>query len=348
MIYHKPRNTFERYHLAMPNSWYAVCFSHELQPNEIKPVSILGKEYIIYRTSKGKVSVFNAYCPHQGTHIGHGGFVKDDCIVCPFHQWYFDSEGKCVKIPYATKIPPLERNSLDALPTVENDGVIYVYYHPEKHSPDFHLPDFSKEFPEETWTSPKRTTFYINTHLHEFGENGFDIAHFKPVHHSENNKITVHSEVTDKFMRYQLSLTYPGSGMGIPFKKVNVKSNWIYYGVAVFSNIVHLEEFPIVIHQIYNFTPLNDGRACIRFALRIKKDTLIKNNAFLRWLQIKAIHLQNIRLVAKNFREDQAIWENKIFRPMPVLVEGDGPILFYRRWAEQYYINNGPIDRHSS
>jgi hypothetical protein len=35
--------------------------------------------------------------------------------------------------------------------------------------------------------------------------------------------------------------------------------------------------------------------------------------------------------------QDFQIWENKLYRPNPVLCEGDGPIPEFRRWARQFY-----------
>lgn len=115
----------DRYSMPHPNGWYAICYSKEVTNKKIKTGLHARKEFVAYRSSKGKVSVLEAYCPHQGTHLGHGGAVIDDCIVCPFHRWHFNGQGSCVKIPYATKIPALERNCITSLPTHESEGMIY-------------------------------------------------------------------------------------------------------------------------------------------------------------------------------------------------------------------------------
>ena len=36
-------------------------------------------------------------------------------------------------------------------------------------------------------------------------------------------------------------------------------------------------------------------------------------------------------------RPDIPIWENKIYRPSPVLCDGDGSIAEFRSWARQFY-----------
>jgi 3-ketosteroid 9alpha-monooxygenase subunit A len=45
------------------------------------------------------VTALDLRCPHMGADLGFGR-VKADTIVCPFHQWAFDSTGRCVDIPY--------------------------------------------------------------------------------------------------------------------------------------------------------------------------------------------------------------------------------------------------------
>ncbi len=343
MTYTKEYAINERYSMPNPNGWYAVCYSKEVLTTKIKTVSMLDKEFVVFRSRKGKVNVLEAYCPHQGTHLGYGGEIVEDCIVCPFHRWHFNGEGTCVKIPYATKLPALERNCLNSLPTHESEGMVYCYYHADNKKPDFKLADFDSEFPEADWTPPVRAEFTIKTHVHEFGENGFDIAHFKPVHGSEDNKIIVNSDPSAKEMKYRLSLVYPGSGMGLPMIKIAVCTDWTYHGLGVFSNLVTLEKFPIIIRQVYCFTPQNNGETLIRFFMRIKRNSLAKNTV-LKWLQTKLIHFQNVKLVLRNFNEDKAIWENKRYRAKPVLCDGDGPIMVYRRWAQQFYSAQGPLD----
>lgn len=44
----------------------------------------------------GELRVFDAFCPHQGAHLGHGGSLDDDCLRCPFHGFHFDPEGRCI------------------------------------------------------------------------------------------------------------------------------------------------------------------------------------------------------------------------------------------------------------
>ena len=90
------RNGFvQRY----PNTWYPICLSRELKPGQLKSLFILEKDLVVYRTKSGKVNVLDAFCPHQGAHLGVGGSVMGDDVRCPFHGWQFNGNGQCTHVP---------------------------------------------------------------------------------------------------------------------------------------------------------------------------------------------------------------------------------------------------------
>jgi nitrite reductase/ring-hydroxylating ferredoxin subunit len=60
---------------------------------QVHPYTVSGEELIAYRTPRGEIRVFEAYCPHQGAHLGHGGTLAKDNVVCPFHHFCFDPNG---------------------------------------------------------------------------------------------------------------------------------------------------------------------------------------------------------------------------------------------------------------
>ena len=43
------------------------------------------------------------------------------------------------------------------------------------------------------------------------------------------------------------------------------------------------------------------------------------------------------RAFTSGVSQDIPIWENKIYRPLPVLTKGEGGIIAHRRWSQQFY-----------
>ena len=121
-----------------PVGWFAVAFSEDVKPGEIKQMRYFGRELVLYRGESGEAFVTDAYCPHMGAHFAHGGKVEGDCVRCPFHGWKFSNDGRCVEVPYSDRIPP--KAKLKAWPVCEQNGVIHVFYRRDETQEVWKLP----------------------------------------------------------------------------------------------------------------------------------------------------------------------------------------------------------------
>jgi nitrite reductase/ring-hydroxylating ferredoxin subunit len=86
-----------------PNGWYRVCGSGELKKGQVLAITCCGREMVAFRGADGRAGVLHAFCPHLGTHLGHGGTVQGNNLVCPYHSWEFDADGTNKCIPYCGK-----------------------------------------------------------------------------------------------------------------------------------------------------------------------------------------------------------------------------------------------------
>jgi phenylpropionate dioxygenase-like ring-hydroxylating dioxygenase large terminal subunit len=77
-------NNKKRYPMPIPFGWYVVDYATDLKAGEVKSVRYFGQDQVLFRTTNGEVSMLDAYCPHLGAHLGHGGIVNGECIECPF------------------------------------------------------------------------------------------------------------------------------------------------------------------------------------------------------------------------------------------------------------------------
>lgn len=80
------------------SKWYAILSSSEIKNNEIKSIKRLGNDFVLYRGENGSLSCFADKCAHRGAALSKG-WLKNNCIVCPFHGIEYDSSGKCIHIP---------------------------------------------------------------------------------------------------------------------------------------------------------------------------------------------------------------------------------------------------------
>ena len=162
-----------------PIGWWSVARSHELEPGDVKAVSALDRELVVYRTESGEARVHDAFCPHLGAHLGVNGKVVGESIQCPFHGWQFGGDGKCNHIPYCDTIPT--RAKVQNWPTSEVNGEIYMWFHPTGAEPDREVPVI-EQIGDENWTEPRQVEFNIPVHIQDIAENSCDPEHFQYVH----------------------------------------------------------------------------------------------------------------------------------------------------------------------
>ena len=103
--------------------WYWALPSKALKRNKVKPLTMLGRELIVYRGDDGRARIMDAYCPHMGAHLAEGS-VDGNGIRCFFHHWKFDDTGELAECPVQEKPP---RASVKSWPTEEKYGMIWLW-----------------------------------------------------------------------------------------------------------------------------------------------------------------------------------------------------------------------------
>ena len=313
---------------SIPFGWYAVAYSKDLAPTEVKPLFFFNQHLVLFRTESGHAQLLEPYCPHLGAHIGHGGKVVGESIACPFHAWQFNTQGEVTAIPYAKNMPKRATQGpcLHSFPMQERNQMIWVWYHPQKVQPAFDIEDIP-EFSDASWSQLDTHEWEINTNLQETGENAVDIAHFVYVHsaqHMPDARIELDGarRVTDMVVPTQ-AIDEEGNIDRQHTENMHLISSNYGPGMAV-------QEFSRAFKTVMlgTMVPITQGKMLLRFAFT-KPNNISAQFSMLTDLLIADI----VRQVG----HDIPIWQNKIYRDNPLLCDGDGPIAKYRKWFEQFY-----------
>jgi phenylpropionate dioxygenase-like ring-hydroxylating dioxygenase large terminal subunit len=67
----------------MYRGWTQVAFAEDVR-EDVVPVDVGGRALVAVRRFDG-YAVHDGRCPHRGAHLGHGGRLDGDFLVCPFH-----------------------------------------------------------------------------------------------------------------------------------------------------------------------------------------------------------------------------------------------------------------------
>lgn len=305
--------------------WFVISFSDELAPGQVKPLHYFGQDLVLFRTERGEPKVLDAFCPHLGAHLGHGGKVEGEAIKCPFHAWKFNGAGECTEVPYAKKIPP--KAKLDCWPVCERNQMIFVYHDPEKQPPDYEIPIIA-ECDDDGWTNWDHSMLTVKTHPQAIAENVADRAHFIPVH---GTHIDEFDNVYDGHIARQINngVAYPLGGGEDRFQLTAT-----YYGPGY--QVSEMQGF-LASKLVNAHTPVDDTTVDLRFGVMIQKQSSQKKTE-----AFSAGYVNNLR---EGFLQDVRIWEHKTFRDKPILADGDGPIMKLRKWYAQFYEPRGSVNR---
>ncbi len=313
-----------------PDGWFAVAFAEELPPGRVLRRRFMGEDLVVYRTRGGVVRAVEPYCPHLGAHLGHGGRVEGEDIVCPFHHFAFGVDGACVRTGYGTR-PPAAR--LAQREVREVNGAILAWHHAGGDAPAWEVAAQSTDgFP-----SPSRHVRTIVDHPQDIVENAVDVGHIGPVHGYRE------VSVRRPFATQGPSFTIGASAqrmvpLGGP---VEIAFDIVVHGVGhlwVDATIPRL-------HAAAQFqamaTPLDPRRVELRYSVALRVGTESAHPHARLLLSRLLTHA-----LGPVFRHDMArdfpIWEHKVYVDRPSLAKGDGPLPAFRRWTEQFYSQPQP------
>ena len=160
------------------NLWYVAQESRNVSTEPVH-VRLLGQDLVLFRDAGGRVVCLSDICVHRGASLGRGRIV-DGTVECPFHGWRYDAEGRCVRIPAHPDAAIPARARVDAYPTVERYGWIWVFIGdlPEPDRPPLPVLD---GYEDEGWRFV-RGDWLFRANWERTVENGLDASHAPFVH----------------------------------------------------------------------------------------------------------------------------------------------------------------------
>ncbi len=170
------------------NFWYPIAGSDQVTNDEPHRTMVLGAQLVAYRDDQGNAHVLADTCVHRGGALGKG-WVRDNCVVCPYHGWRFDKDGQCTEIPALApdeRIPG--RAKVDSYPVEEKYGIVFAFLGdlPEAERPPLRdVPEWGKE----GWRANKLTIFDVPAFYERSMENGLDPSHNEFVHPAQGSPV---------------------------------------------------------------------------------------------------------------------------------------------------------------
>ena len=106
------------------NVWTIVGLARDLRDKPLQ-VRVAGERVVLFRRKDGAPAALIDRCPHRGVALSLGK-VEDGQIVCPFHGWRFDGEGRNCGVPWNPDAK-LDQLGATVLPVREAKGFVWLY-----------------------------------------------------------------------------------------------------------------------------------------------------------------------------------------------------------------------------
>ncbi len=317
--------------LPYPSGWFVLAASSELGRAKVLTRRLAGADVVLFRNERGEAAVVDAYCPHLGAHMGHGGRVREGALECPFHGFRFDRAGACIATGYGTKPPPQAR--VHSLPVEERAGWLFAWFDPSGAAPTWALP----ELDPAGWTPLRPHLLRLRTHPQETTENSVDAGHFGFVHRYRDLELR-HFEERGPYLHTRYGFVRPGAVPGVG-RDLQVEIAVHVWGLGFSYVDVTLAKVGLLTRQFVLPVAIDEGWTELRLGMVLRPAP--SGGGIGAWLpRVLLDHVVApiaMRHYVADVLQDRAIWENKIHLPRPLLAQGDGPIGRYRRWCRQFY-----------
>ena len=119
--------------------WQLVCHVADVpEPGDFLTLDIAGERALIVRGRDGRVRAFHNLCRHRGSRVvaGDRGNIRN-VIICPFHGWTYDLEGRLRGVAQPRTLPPLDADEWGLKPLEMEiwHGLVFVRFKPGPQPP---------------------------------------------------------------------------------------------------------------------------------------------------------------------------------------------------------------------
>lgn len=313
---------------VMPTGWFQVAWSEEIAIGGVRPMKYFKKDLVLYRTEDGRAIVQSAFCPHMGAHLGHGGHVDGDRIVCPYHGWEWGCDGRNKLVP-SDGAPSGSNRMLKTYSVTESNGIIWMWHDVLERPP---LWDPPREYRDDDdylpiWPHAVKLT-HSRLQPQWVAENIVDIDHLLFVHkskvipvlHKDRTPIEYIEEghVWRNIREHPLQSSHT-EGVGVQV-------------ITVPRDPAQPERLPSIL--IASITPIDDEYSDFRHTNLVPQDKQAEGGDGLIPVGRAA---RRIATMTEQGTRDVPIWDNMAYINRPAYARSETVFRRFRRFCEQFY-----------
>ncbi len=334
-----------------PNTWYFMGLMSDYKQGQVYSKKFCGREIILTKVSATKVTVFDAFCPHLGAHLGRTINNKTkkklnefNEVRCVYHGFRYNEAGEYVGCDHGEvkKKPSLNAYEVD----IKHGQLIMVYFHQDNLKADWHMPDiYDSKDKYSKFICPK--TIEASIHPLDSTENAIDRLHFKILHRMNTVEPLSKPEILHDGKVFKLvtqlgDIDYLPDWM--PGKQISATIEKYSYGVGLAMAHIYFKQLPgFSMRHAVAITPIDENVSTFRFIFctaHYDKLSRVLTRCLIPQKYIDKLYDQLVWLFSlpENIvnTEDIDVWSHKIIVDKPILNSKDGPIHAYRKFTQQF------------
>lgn len=157
------------------NDWHVVTSVKTLREKGIVAARLLGEDIVVWQAGDA-VMAWRDLCLHRGAKLSLGE-IHGDRLMCPYHGWTYNTEGRCVRIPAHPEQSPPVKAVVRTYPVRVCYDLVWVSLGEPAHD----VPHFA-EWDDSTFRRVLCGPYAFNAAGPRVVENFLDVGHFPFVH----------------------------------------------------------------------------------------------------------------------------------------------------------------------
>ncbi|MBV6622505.1 MAG: aromatic ring-hydroxylating dioxygenase subunit alpha [Rivularia sp. (in: Bacteria)] len=215
-----------------PDYWYAVEYDRTIKPGQVIEVKFWNTSIALYRTENGQLVALENRCAHRQLPLSLGQ-VDGDRLVCCYHGWGYNQEGRVVDIPHDLFDKPMPVCKIRTYPVKVRYRLIWIFPGNPTLADKRQIPDIPELQGKDRWACVP-LDFTWKAHHSMIIDNVSDFTHaylhrqYRPF--TDAKLIKCEQEGDKVFVSYETKVgTGKVSGMFVDRKRVNTNSMELCY-----------------------------------------------------------------------------------------------------------------------
>jgi len=262
---------------VIPDRWYPALESARLRR---RPVAVrrLGQDLVLWRDVAGTPVALPDRCPHRGAALS-GGRVAEGELVCPWHGFRFDADGRCTRVPCEGREARVPRAlALSPLPVTEAHGLIWLWWGDAARASG-PVPFFEELDPDLGATA--EASYVLPYHYTRMVETNLDVHHTPFVHGSVipgvgTRVADFEASLDGDRIRTRGELRKEGAASGMPFRD------------EFLMPCLNLIELTARLRLAVSATPVDEGHTWLWFRYYQDYSRLPGVGRFFAWIAVQS------------------------------------------------------------